>query len=99
MEQPKKKPTKIKSETEYVAEEREAKAFMEESDTEKIIIFPDGDDAPFECIINGVEYKYPKGIEVDVPKNVALLIEQTMQARKQLDKFARANALRNAGVL
>lgn len=99
MEETKKKNTKIKSETEYVQEERAAQAASDAEDTVKMTIFPDGDDGPFKCTINGVDYEYEKGVEVNVPKHVAVLIRQTMAAKKQLAKFTKANEYRNAGVL
>lgn len=72
-----------------MAEKKSVQEKPEQVEEEKIKIkLPriQGESKPFICGINGVNYSIPRGKEVEVPKSVALLIEEIERYQEEVDE-------------
>ena len=98
MEEKKKKA--IANESDYAEAERNAKKAMEESDTETVFVIPEGDnDSPMIVTINGVDHTVPKGVSVEVPKDVAAVVRNYQRQLAENKRNEKRNAARNSGIL
>lgn len=91
------KKSKIMTESDIDQVTKDTKVKLENQETVKFMILPDGKDKVFHGKLNGAGIDIPKGVEVDLPVDIYKYVVDKCEAVRKLDEMASKYADVNLG--